>query len=177
MAWSRSGKIPHASEPLSLCATAVKPVPWNLGATLAEPLHLGSWSLSSLESVLCHRRSPCSEKPTRRQRAAPTPCSWRKAWAQKWNHFLKSTDFITGFTKPWVSWVCGSSSRACPCPSWWLRQPHGPPLALSLPELFPFYSLSQFLDLDIYLWVSFIRTQIDFLFTILFSWPSRKPNT
>ena len=50
-----SGKIPHAAEQLSPCATTTEPALYSLRATTAEP--------ARLEPTLCNKRSHCHEKP------------------------------------------------------------------------------------------------------------------
>ena len=56
-----SGKIPRASEQLSLCATT-KPVPYSLGVATTEPTCHNYWSLQALEPVLDGKRSQCNER-------------------------------------------------------------------------------------------------------------------
>ena len=59
------GKIPHATGPLSSCATSTEPVPSSPGVTAAESRCHNYWSLSSLEPkpMLHNKGSHHSEKP------------------------------------------------------------------------------------------------------------------
>ena len=61
-----SGKVPHASEHRSPCATATEPSCCKCG------------SLCAGEPMLCSKRSHCDENPTPQGRVAPTHCNWRK---------------------------------------------------------------------------------------------------
>ena len=86
-----SGKIPHATEQLSLCATTTEPVLWSPWATTTEarePQLLKSmshnyWSPWATTTEACspRARAPQQEKPPRRealapqQRIAPTRCN------------------------------------------------------------------------------------------------------
>ena len=58
-----SGKIPYATEQLSLWATTIEPVLSSPGTTSIEPMSCSYWSLSTLEPVPRNKRSHCSEKP------------------------------------------------------------------------------------------------------------------
>ena len=49
-----SGKIPHAVEQLSPCATTTEPVLWSLGTATTEPMFLNYWSSCAW--------SPCSAR-------------------------------------------------------------------------------------------------------------------
>ena len=51
-----SGKIPHATEQLSPCATTTEPALYSPRATTIEP--------ARLETLLCNKRSHHNEKPT-----------------------------------------------------------------------------------------------------------------
>ena len=58
-----SGKISHASEALSPSTTTIEPALQSLGAATMEPKCHIYWSLSTLEPVLCNKRSHLKEKP------------------------------------------------------------------------------------------------------------------
>ena len=58
------GKMPHAPEQLSSYSTTIEPVLSRLGTAVTEPMHCNFWSLSTLETVLCNKKSHCSAKPT-----------------------------------------------------------------------------------------------------------------
>ena len=53
-----SGKIPHATEELSPCATATEPVLYSLGATATEPTSCNYGSLCALMPMLWNKRRP-----------------------------------------------------------------------------------------------------------------------
>ena len=58
-----SGKIPHAMEQLSVCATTTEPALYSLEATPAETRCSNYWSLHTLKSMLHNQRSHHNEKP------------------------------------------------------------------------------------------------------------------
>ena len=63
-----SGKIPHASEQLSPCATSIEP-PFQSPETATTEAH-------PLEPVLRNKRSPCNGKPAHRNsRVSPAFCN------------------------------------------------------------------------------------------------------
>ena len=57
-----SGKIPHAAEQLSPCATTIEPVLKSSGVSTPEPMCHNYRSLRALEPVLCNKRSHHNEK-------------------------------------------------------------------------------------------------------------------
>ena len=57
-----SGKIPHAAEQLSPCATSPDPVPESPAAATTEPSCGSHWSQNALDPML-HKRSHRKEKP------------------------------------------------------------------------------------------------------------------
>ena len=59
--WSK--KIPHVTEQLSPCPTAVEPVRSSLGTSTAEPTCHNYCSSCILGSVLCNKGNHCNEEP------------------------------------------------------------------------------------------------------------------
>ena len=68
---SWAGKIPHATEQLNLCTTAIEPVLQRPGAKTTELMCHNDRSLWALEPVLSSKVSPCSEKSARHVKEQP----------------------------------------------------------------------------------------------------------
>ena len=134
---SWSGKIPHATEQLSLSH--------NYWACALAPRNRSCWSLHALESVVCQKRQ-CSEKPEHRSpRVGPAHRNWRKVdSAMKTQHSQKHV-CVCVLNHSVMSDSCDPIDRTCQAhlsvgfsrQEYWSGLPFPPPGDLPDPEIEP----------------------------------------